>query len=365
MSMDINKLLNGTLAGQMAKSLDKNDGEDNGKINKSIWNQFIKEIREETGDDSLGNEIKNFITVENAMNAIIRYAKKAVSQKEGDGSTIDEKAKVWAEAIENMTKASEEEPPEIDTDVSAEDEVPAEEEADPVIQFDKENFNNITAGQGLAGKFRYDSDEDIQKSLADATPEQLAYALRDYPNALKDLYEKGTLSQEQVLDAARKLGIEVKINNFDLKQKTLNTRNFWKKIESKAKEIRDSVDTKRADIAAEQSADAAAKEETRVINERARAGIELLSKAAEQNSAVEQQNYTGYKKTVNVPDYGKVDIYYNDDGSFHKAELFDKDGVKLMNIDDDKVQVPNNQGQYKEYENEDIDIYSILDYIKD
>lgn len=67
--MDIQKLLNTTAAGQMAKKLDANDGAEDGFIKGSIWNEFVKEI-------GTGKEISEngSISIENAMKSITTYA---------------------------------------------------------------------------------------------------------------------------------------------------------------------------------------------------------------------------------------------------------------------------------------------------
>ena len=41
---DVNKLLNTTSAGWIAKKLDAADGNQNGQINASIWNEFVGKI---------------------------------------------------------------------------------------------------------------------------------------------------------------------------------------------------------------------------------------------------------------------------------------------------------------------------------
>ena len=54
-------------AEKMFQILDAKDGNADGKIEKSIWNQFAQ------NSDVEGNEIKNYIVKENAIKAIVRY----------------------------------------------------------------------------------------------------------------------------------------------------------------------------------------------------------------------------------------------------------------------------------------------------
>lgn len=62
---EINPRINSTQAGQIAKQLDKNDGNEDGKISASIWNVFVA--------DKGGNPIRYSITLENAMKSISTY----------------------------------------------------------------------------------------------------------------------------------------------------------------------------------------------------------------------------------------------------------------------------------------------------
>lgn len=64
---NLDKLLNTTSAGMIAQKLDAKDGTKDGKIEASIWKDFIKEIG--TGNDN----VDEFITVENAMKSITKY----------------------------------------------------------------------------------------------------------------------------------------------------------------------------------------------------------------------------------------------------------------------------------------------------
>ena len=82
---DISKLLNTTAAGQMAQKLDAADGNKDGKINGSIWNQFV----ENTGGKKISED--GFISVENAMNSITTYVvKNKNSQNKSETKIVNE-----------------------------------------------------------------------------------------------------------------------------------------------------------------------------------------------------------------------------------------------------------------------------------
>lgn len=81
---DINPLLNGTIAGQIAQRLDAKDGSKDGKIEASIWNDFVK--------DKGGKEVKEFINVVDAMNSITTYA---VRNAKNAAKGIDDLAMDW------------------------------------------------------------------------------------------------------------------------------------------------------------------------------------------------------------------------------------------------------------------------------
>lgn len=81
---NVDRLLNTTVAGFIARNLDEKDGKKDNKISASVWNDFVK--------DKGGKEVKEFITVEDAMKSITKYllteAKKLVKN-------VDELAKEW------------------------------------------------------------------------------------------------------------------------------------------------------------------------------------------------------------------------------------------------------------------------------
>ena len=84
--MNINKMVNGTLSGQIAQKLDAADGKKDGKISAFVWNEFVK--------DKGGKEIQSYISVENALKSITTYAVRD-SKKSEEGKSINELAKNW------------------------------------------------------------------------------------------------------------------------------------------------------------------------------------------------------------------------------------------------------------------------------
>lgn len=82
--MSATRLINGTLAGAVAKILDENDGKTDGKISADVWNEFVK--------DKGGKEIKNSISLFDATNSITTYAVKGAKEQ---GVSCNELAKRW------------------------------------------------------------------------------------------------------------------------------------------------------------------------------------------------------------------------------------------------------------------------------
>lgn len=87
---DVNPLLNKTAAGLMAQKLDAADGTKDGKINASIWNEFVK--------DKGGKEVREFINVEAAMNSITTYV---VREAKKAGKNIEALAQEWAGGVKS------------------------------------------------------------------------------------------------------------------------------------------------------------------------------------------------------------------------------------------------------------------------
>jgi hypothetical protein len=86
--MGIDKI-NNTLAGQIAQKLDAADGKKDGKISASVWNDFVK--------DKGGKQIKNFISVESAMQSINTYATRNANKSQEGQKSNDIKKKWLAE----------------------------------------------------------------------------------------------------------------------------------------------------------------------------------------------------------------------------------------------------------------------------
>jgi hypothetical protein len=90
--MNINKI-NGTSAGMIAQQLDAADGKKDGKISASVWNSFVK--------DKGGKQIKNSISVENAMNSITTYAVRNANQAQ-EKTNANSVAGNWLSALSKL-----------------------------------------------------------------------------------------------------------------------------------------------------------------------------------------------------------------------------------------------------------------------
>lgn len=103
---DINRLLNTTSAGLLAQKLDAQDGNKNGEISASIWNEFVK--------DKGGKEVREFISVEDAMNSITKYV---IKNAKTLGKNVENLAQEWINAIPAASNESTESvtqtPPEV------------------------------------------------------------------------------------------------------------------------------------------------------------------------------------------------------------------------------------------------------------
>ena len=82
---DVSRLLDTTIAGQIARKLDENDGTTDNKINASVWNKFV-------GDIGTGRSINEEISITDAMNSIITYAVRLAAKA---GKTVDSLAAEW------------------------------------------------------------------------------------------------------------------------------------------------------------------------------------------------------------------------------------------------------------------------------
>lgn len=94
---EISKLMNTTSADLIAQKLDAADGKKDGKIEASIWNEFVKEQG--------GNEIQNHITLKDAINSIKTYVQKAMKT---EGKTEAEATKATSERADNIDPFEEE-----------------------------------------------------------------------------------------------------------------------------------------------------------------------------------------------------------------------------------------------------------------
>ncbi len=87
---NLDRLLNTTSAGMIAQKLDAKDGEKNGKIEASIWKEFIQEIG--TGNAN----VDEFITVEDAMKSITKYVIGAAKKA---GKNVETLANEWLNKV--------------------------------------------------------------------------------------------------------------------------------------------------------------------------------------------------------------------------------------------------------------------------
>ena len=80
---EINPILKNTSAYKIAENLDKQDGTADGKISKSIWNEFVK--------DKGGKEVQEFISIEDAMKSITTYAIRGAKAAKTTANELGEK----------------------------------------------------------------------------------------------------------------------------------------------------------------------------------------------------------------------------------------------------------------------------------
>lgn len=183
---DINRLLNSTSAGMIAKKLDAKDGE-NGKIEASIWKNFINEIG--TGN----NNVKEFISVGDAINSITKYL---VNTAKKTGKNIETIANEWLGRVagNNSTDGAKGTENTKGTDNAANTEIKSGNKK-PVSQSEAD-YNNIKVtipetrfasnqvkailknqkiGESLAAKLRKGNSRGINK-------DNVAYALNKVPN---------------------------------------------------------------------------------------------------------------------------------------------------------------------------------------
>lgn len=91
MSKNIQNLLNTTAAGVLAQKLDAKDGNPNGKISASIWNDFIA--------DKGGKSVNEFIDVEDAMNSLTTYFVKQTKAQNKDFNTLITE---WSDQVDKI-----------------------------------------------------------------------------------------------------------------------------------------------------------------------------------------------------------------------------------------------------------------------
>ena len=87
---NVDRLLNTTAAGFIAQNLDEKDGKKDNKISASVWNDFVK--------DKGGKEVKEFISVEDAMKSITKYL---LTEAKKLAKNVDVLAKEWGTRTKN------------------------------------------------------------------------------------------------------------------------------------------------------------------------------------------------------------------------------------------------------------------------
>ena len=91
---EINPILKNTSAYKIAENLDKQDGTADGKISGSVWNEFVK--------DKGGKEVKEFISIEDAMKSITTYAIRGAKAAKTSANELGEK---WFKATSETGEA--------------------------------------------------------------------------------------------------------------------------------------------------------------------------------------------------------------------------------------------------------------------
>lgn len=177
--MDINKLLNTTLAGQIAKKLDAKDDNSDGKISGSVWNQFVGEIG--TGKTISEN---GFISIENAMNSITIYAVRLSKQ---EGKSVNELAKEWLNKYNDTQQTPKTEDTLEITNKNKTKETAGSKKEQPVKKTDKYSTNDIKVT--IKPMYLTKEAKDIYKSRKEGA-------------ALKDYLKKGIIEESLTMNNA-------------------------------------------------------------------------------------------------------------------------------------------------------------------
>ena len=91
---EINPILKNTSAYKIAENLDKQDGTADGKISGSVWNEFVK--------DKGGKEVREFISIEDAMKSITTYAIRGAKTAETSANDLGNK---WFKSTTDASSA--------------------------------------------------------------------------------------------------------------------------------------------------------------------------------------------------------------------------------------------------------------------
>ena len=228
----------------IANALDKKDGQEDGKINASIWNEFVK--------DKGGKEIKYSISLENAKKSISTY----LNRKAGEAK--QDLAQTWLEGVQTTnntkkTKASENASEAVEVKVNSgaeKKQTKKEEETNPKANTPKpeecigalDKYNNIkTNAKELAENIKtaYNNgdledfaggDYSFSKDITSYDKDAIAMLLTEHPNEanlllgdmsnsrkvklMKELdpeFKKMTVTNDELIAAAKKQVTSLKI----------------------------------------------------------------------------------------------------------------------------------------------------------
>lgn len=90
-----------TLAGQIVQQLNKNDNEDDKKIEASIWNKFVQEL-------GTGSSITKSISLNDAVNSVTTYLVRLARQSK---ESVDELAAKWLNQLSKSEETEDKEAP--------------------------------------------------------------------------------------------------------------------------------------------------------------------------------------------------------------------------------------------------------------
>jgi len=388
--VDVNKLLNTTLAGQTAKKLDAKDGTEDGKISGTVWNEFIDEI-------GVGKKISDngSISVFNTMNSITTYAVKSGK------SNANDLAKNWMEKLGEVQASAENAG--AAAAGSAEDAAPAAEAAakneQPAEVSDAERKANIqkdyssirvtlqtpdSAGQkpdaskvnvikkNKAGAkkvaqeiiaannaFRDDKTAEnvgkIRAAIAKINKDNVAYVLREIPNLAEVLngvnfFGLG-LDEEDIFKCVMK-PLEEKLKGMGIKGSKFSPDDSWEKMGKDAATYSDKIRTADSKVIksynnkvkAYNNRVADMKQQNSQIKDAAKdvtLAANKLAQTANNHDLIQKiESGTGSDnsswKKATLKDGTVITAFYNPDGTFHGLDV-SSSGVNVYYDNDGQV----------------------------